>query len=77
MLYNGCATDALDKRPTCNMCSHEAIADAKTKMGPWAYLCTIHYLEHADGLGEGRGQYLLCGDDADEILIRLLGMAAV
>lgn len=72
MLYNGCATDALTVRPTCDLCAHEAIADAATKTGPWAYLCTIHYLEHAVGLGEGRGQYLLCGDDADDILRGLL-----
>jgi hypothetical protein len=72
MLYGGRATDALHERPECNLCSKRAIADAKTTRGPWAYLCPMHYLELANGLGVGRGQYLLCGDDLDVGLRALL-----
>lgn len=71
MLYDGRATDSLTERPECSLCSERAIADAKTIEGPWAYLCPIH-ITHAIGLGVGRGQYLLCGDDLDAGLKALL-----
>ena len=70
MLYDGRATDALRKRPTCNFCDKLAVVDAMINAGLWAYLCPIHYLEHGIGLGIGRGQVLLCGDSMDADLIR-------
>jgi hypothetical protein len=80
MLYNGTATDVLTTRPNCDIChSRPAIADAKTHSGPWAYLCEDHFNQRAGGLGVGRGQILLCGDDMDEALIAryLVGMRSL
>ena len=37
----------------------EALYDAKTVMGPWAYMCQAHYLQYGDGLGLGMGQRLI------------------
>lgn len=37
----------------------EAAYDAKTRMGPWAYLCAPCFVEYGLGLGEGRGQRLM------------------
>lgn len=30
-------------KPICDLCMDLAIYDAKTKAGPWAYLCQRHY----------------------------------
>jgi len=74
MLYDGRATDALDRRPSCSMCGAErsAVADAKTMQGPWGYLCMGCFVQNAYGLGIGRGQFLLCGDEIDAGLLLLL-----
>jgi hypothetical protein len=75
MLYNGQATNSITPRPRCDMCNMDgkselAIADASTRSGPWAYLCDSCFHRHANGLGVGVGQILLCGDEKDAGLIR-------
>ena len=30
--------------PDCQMCNKEAKYDAKTLMGPWAYVCSFHFV---------------------------------
>ncbi len=35
--------------------------DAKTRLGPWANLCTACFVEHGVGLGLGKGQRLFVG----------------
>lgn len=30
--------------PGCQMCKKVAKYDAKTKMGPWAYVCPFHFV---------------------------------
>jgi hypothetical protein len=53
--------------PSCDFCKQEgktteAVYDAKSKMGPWGYMCEPHFQKHAYGLGEGRGQKLFTED---------------
>ena len=49
----------VDQRPQCNMCQRaEAQFDAKTKGGPWAYMCLPCYKVYGIGLGTGLGQRL-------------------
>lgn len=76
MLYENKATDVLDARPTCDVCmskvdvpARRAIADGKTTMGPWAYMCEDHFTALGTGLGLGVGQIILCGDELDHRLI--------
>ena len=52
--------------PICDFCkmtdphTHvEASFDAKTRQGPWANMCTVHYGLYGTGLGVGRGQRLV------------------
>ena len=47
--------------PPCDFCTDgtKATYDAKTKQGPWAYLCEDHYQRVGLGLGTGRGQRLI------------------
>lgn len=53
------------KLPNCDLCAEEGVTkpahfDAKTVMGPWAYLCDDHWLSHSVGaLGTGLGQELM------------------
>lgn len=71
MLYQNKATDKLTTRPQCDICaSGAAIADGKTTMGPWAYMCAVCFGSYATGLGMGVGQILLCGDGMDASLIK-------
>lgn len=55
----------VSKFPKCNIpgCSEKAAYDAKTKLGPWAYLCTNHFKEYGIGLGLGAGQKLALKDN--------------
>lgn len=48
----------VDRLPKCDLCSNEAVYDAKTIMGPWANLCGSHFRAHGIGLGTGKGQRL-------------------
>jgi hypothetical protein len=74
MRYGGKATDVLSTRPACDLCGKDAVVDGKTRRGPWGYLCPLHFYELGTGLGEGRGQVLLCGDDRDDLLIGEYGL---
>jgi hypothetical protein len=77
MLFNGKATDTLRDRPMCDLCRAAtppertpAAVDGKTLQGPWGYLCVRHHTSMGVGLGEGRGQVLLCGDEHDQQLAK-------
>jgi len=50
--------------PPCDFCTEagtttQAAVDGKTNLGPWAYMCEMHYATHGIGLGLGRGQRLV------------------
>ncbi len=53
--------------PNCEACKMvygnivPASYDARTKAGPWAYLCVTCFNEHGVGLGLGLGQKLVSG----------------
>jgi len=55
----------VDKKPKCDFCDNEAVYDAKTHKGPWAFLCEQHFQEHAIGLGIGKGQKLVLENDIE------------
>lgn len=46
----------------CALCSNdnrrETMFDAKTKLGPWAYMCEECFKDHGIGLGLGKGHRL-------------------
>lgn len=49
--------------PPCDFCAavsfyRLAIIDGKTKQGPWANMCSLHFAQHGVGLGTGLGQRL-------------------
>ena len=50
----------VSKFPRCDMCNDDTPAkyDGKTKMGPWANLCELHFKSYGIGLGTGKGQKL-------------------
>lgn len=49
--------------PNCDMCGHPANYDAKTRFGPWAYMCEPCWRAHGTGkLGTGFGQRLVVED---------------
>lgn len=45
----------------CDFCTELAAYDAKTRMGPWAYMCEEHFKTNAytQSLGLGKGQKLI------------------
>ena len=45
--------------PKCDFCVRPARYDGKTRMGPWANMCEIHFRSCGVGLGLGRGQELI------------------
>lgn len=48
-----------EEKPTCDYCGQsKAHYDAKTKHGPWAYLCEECFQKIGIGLGLGKGQKL-------------------
>ena len=49
----------VDNLPPCAFCGELAKYDAKTRRGPWAYMCEYHYFNCGMGLGTGRGQRLI------------------
>jgi hypothetical protein len=56
--------------PECDICKYdggkpgvEAHYDGKTINGPWANMCSAHFITHGVGLGTGRGQELVVGED--------------
>ena len=44
--------------PKCQLCDEAAKYDAKTKMGPWGFLCEECFKKHGVGLGVGKGSKL-------------------
>ena len=47
------------KVPKCDFCEEPAEYNARTRFGPWAYLCEKHFKMYGVGLGLGRGQTLI------------------
>lgn len=46
--------------PRCDLgCGREAHYDARTRQGPWGYLCDECFEEFGVGLGTGNGQRLV------------------
>jgi hypothetical protein len=39
----------------CDFCTLDAVFDAKTMMGPWAYMCSMHMEAFGIRLGMGLG----------------------
>lgn len=53
------STTIAGPRPACDLCGAPARYDAKTKQGPWGYLCQDDFENHGIGLGTGLGQELI------------------
>jgi len=49
---------SVDVLPKCDFCEFAAGFDGKTKQGPWANMCKLHFDIHGVGLGTGLGQEL-------------------
>ena len=50
----------LEVIPLCDVCkTFPAVADAPTKHGPWAYLCTTHYRNFASQGAPALGSRLI------------------
>lgn len=52
------------KIPFCDFCKNRNIEtpasyDARSKYGPWAYMCEDHFKVFGVGLGAGKGQKLI------------------
>lgn len=63
-------TTVVEARPPCDLCrlqgkQVEAQFDAKTKMGPWAYMCLAHYKVAGIQLGTGFGQRLFLAHEVE------------
>jgi len=37
-------------------CAEPAVVDGKTRIGPWANMCELHFQKYGIGLGTGKGQ---------------------
>lgn len=46
----------------CAFCKEDAVYDAKTKNGPWAFLCEKHFTSFECRLGVGYGQKIKKGE---------------
>jgi hypothetical protein len=49
----------VSERPKCDFCNGVAVVDGKTRFGPWANMCPLHFATYGVGLGLGKGQFLL------------------
>lgn len=59
-LHIGSEAVFVDVLPNCDIHpDRPAVYDAKTKGGPWGYLCEPCFDDHDCHLGLGRGQYLI------------------
>ena len=62
----------LTELPACDICLSNGDAlvparyDGKTTSGPWAFMCGTHFALHGVGLGTGRGQRLLVGEEDED-----------
>lgn len=52
--------------PDCDFCGDEAHYDGKTKLGPWANMCTSCFKRYGIGLGLGLGQELVVKENKKE-----------
>lgn len=54
-------TAKVEKIPRCDFCEKEAVYDAKTRIGCWAYMCETCWKNLAESktLGLGVGQKLI------------------
>ena len=53
----------LSHRPKCDLgCGGPAFFDAKTRQGPWGYLCQAAFAKFGVGLGVGKGQRIIIGE---------------
>jgi len=70
LLSQGDLTEVIvPKKPKCDFCNAEAEFDGRTVLGPWAYMCDLHFGQYGVGLGLGRGQKLnMTGCEEAEIL---------
>jgi glutaredoxin len=50
--------------PRCDFCTEAARYDARTSLGPWAYLCAAHYARYGIALGLGWGQELILKEES-------------
>jgi hypothetical protein len=51
----------VDRLPKCDFCDNPAHYDFKTRMGPWANACPLHWKVYRNSpqLGTGFGQRLI------------------
>ena len=59
----------VSRLPKCDFCSATAQYDGKTRMGPWANMCPMHFRTYGIGLGLGRGQKLVLKRNPREPLL--------
>ena len=66
---NGVSTIVkMETLPACDFCEETAGYDARTKMGPWAYMCESCFNNNGTGqLGTGYGQRLV--KDGEDIVM--------
>ncbi len=55
----GRTTVEVESLPLCDFCGTEAHYDGKTILGPWGFMCDLHFASHGTGLGTGKGQRLI------------------
>jgi len=59
----------VDALPPCDFCppsaNRKAVIDGKTKQGPWANMCALHFARHGVGLGTGLGQRLVLSEGGE------------
>ena len=49
----------VEELPQCDFCTGDAHYDARTNVGPWAFMCDEHFATYGVGLGTGKGQKLI------------------
>ena len=74
MTGNGSTTAVVVEIPTCDICKkRKARYDARSKFGPWGYMCEFCWYDNraTHELGTGNGQILvLQNETVDEMLTR-------
>lgn len=65
MTWEASDVAVVEQIPGCNICEAPAKYDAKTQMGPWAYLCQDHFEKYGIQLGIGWGQRLEVRKDGE------------
>jgi hypothetical protein len=57
--------------PDCDICKYEqnrtteAHYDGRTTSGQWGFMCEVHFASRGLGLGTGRGQRLIVGEEPE------------